>query len=46
MKVSFDRFVVIFVLIFSVNTGYTAENLEKTEEAATSKPLTLTEAYT
>ncbi|MFT5729609.1 MAG: potassium efflux system protein [Desulforhopalus sp.] len=46
MKVSFDRFVVIFVLLFAVNTGYAAENLEKTEEATTSKPLTLTEAYT
>jgi hypothetical protein len=46
MKVSFDRFVVIFVLLFAVNTGYAAENLEKTEEAITSKPLTLTEAYT
>ena len=46
MKVLFDRFVVLFVLIFAVNTGYAAENLEKTEEAVTNKPLTLTEAYT
>ena len=46
MKVLFDRFVVLFVLIFAVNTGYAAENLEKTEEVANSKPLTLTEAYT
>jgi len=46
MKVSFDRFVLIIALIFAFNTGYAAENLEKNEEAATSKPLTLTEAYT
>lgn len=46
MKVSFDRFVLIFALIFAFNTGYAAENLEKTEEAATSKPLSLTETYT
>jgi len=56
MKISFEKFVLIIVLIFAFNTGYAAENLkntekvaenlEKAEEAATSKPLTLTETYT
>ena len=46
MKISFDKFVLIFALVFAFNTGYAAENAEKAEEAVTSKPLTLTETYT
>jgi len=56
MIFGFDRFVLIFALIFAFNTGYAAESLKKTEnaaensekieEATSSKPLTLTETYT
>ena len=46
MKVSFDRFALVFILIFTFNTGYAAEKLEKAEVVTTNQALSLTEKYT
>ena len=46
MKVSFDRFVLVFTLIFTFNTGYAAEKIEKAEVVTTNQSLSLTEKYT
>ena len=46
MKFSFDRFILVFTLIFSFNTGYAAEKQDKDEEVTASQALSLTEIYT
>ncbi len=46
MKFSLDRFILVFTLIFSFNTGYAAEKQDKVEEVPTSQTLSLTEKFT
>ena len=45
MKVSFDRFILVFTLIFTFNTGYAAEKTENPEVVTTNQALSLTEKY-